>query len=150
MLPVCTRPERTPAPPNDEEEQALTIHVSIDDCKRCMVMYETITTEIAQLTKTLKERKAQLAVVGDMISKFLRHEGKGEILTRDQRLHLKLKTSNIKIPLKKDIIRGKVLEFMEGETEKCDALLKHVYEGRPTVERVRLQRILHKGCAAVV
>jgi hypothetical protein len=106
--------------------------------------------EIAQLTKTLKERKAQLAVVGDMISKFLRHEGKGEILTRDQRLHLKLKTSKVKVPLKKDTIRGKVLEFMEGETEKCDALLKHVYEDRPTVERVRLQRILHKGCAAVV
>lgn len=137
-------------PSTSTDDQTVSIRVSIDECKRCMVMYEAIGTEIAQLTKTLKERKAQLAVVGDMISKYLHHESKSEILTRDQRLHLKLKTSKVKVPLKKDTIRHKVLEFMDGETEKCEALLKHVYEDRPTIERVRLQRILHKGCTAVV
>jgi hypothetical protein len=152
MLPICTRSEQAqgPAEQTEQTEQALTTYVSMDECKRCMVMYESICTEIAQLTKTMKERKAQLAVVGDMISKYLKHESKSEILTRDQRLHLKLRTSKVKVPLKKDAIRGKVLQFLDGETERCDALMKHVYEDRPTVEKVALRRIVHRNTQAVV
>jgi hypothetical protein len=44
----------------------------------------------------------------------------------------------VKVPLKKDTIRDKVLEFMDGETERCDALLAlrvrgSVEEGPPAV-----------------
>jgi hypothetical protein len=42
------------------------------------------------------------------------------------------------------------LHFLDGETEKCDALMKHVYEDRPTVEKVALRRIVHKNALAVV
>jgi hypothetical protein len=50
-----------------------------------MVMYEAIASDPTDV-KDAEERKSQLTVVE--ISKYLHHESKSEILTRDQRLHL--------------------------------------------------------------
>jgi hypothetical protein len=45
-LPVCTRFEHAPGPA--PEDQALTTYVSMDECKRMIMLYESIRAEIAQ------------------------------------------------------------------------------------------------------
>jgi hypothetical protein len=59
-----------------------------------------------------------------MISKYLHQESKSEILTRDQRLHLKLRTVVGQGAVEKTPSGDKVLEFMDGEMERCDALFE--------------------------
>ena len=128
MLPICTRQEPSTCP-------------SVEECKKCMGMYETLETEIKQLTSRLKVLRSMKASTAEVIAKFLRGHNKEEISTRDNRLHLKLENKSRLVPIGKRMLATKILDAFGGDRDKFEEFNRKVYGDQTTVSKVVLKRM---------
>jgi hypothetical protein len=147
MLPVCTRggdalqPAAQPSAPQPSVAQPSASEPSVEECKRCMALYEELESDIKSLTARLKVLRSLKTSTSDVISRFLRHNNKDEISTKDDRLHLKLECRDRKLPLGKKQLRARMREAFDGDDVRYDAFEDRVYGQQTVVSTTTLKRM---------
>lgn len=94
--------------------------------------------KIAELSKQLKALRAENAESKAEICKFMGDRDLEDLQTREMRL--KLKTGNVKPPLKKAELHERVAEYLGGE-DKAEDFFEKVYNDRESVQKTSLRRL---------
>jgi hypothetical protein len=143
MLPVCTQPERQ-EPVLTQVSTLVTPCPSVEECKKCMGIFESIDSQLKELAVRRKTLMALRTSVSESISAFLSTHNKEEISTKDNRLHLKLESKEKVVPLKKKELAAKMLQAFDGDQDKLDAFNQTVYSDQRKVQKVTLKRLKTK------
>jgi hypothetical protein len=152
MLPVCTQLEkvRSSIPHTDPDLETALAPVkasncpSVEECKKCMGIFESIDSQLKELATRRKTLLAMRASVAESISAFLSCHDKEEISTKDNRLHLKLETKVKPVPLKKKELAAKMLAAFDGDQDRFDEFNHKIYNDQRTVKKVTLKRLKTK------
>jgi hypothetical protein len=152
MMPVCTQSEKlSPSVPRartDPESSLIPVKASncpsVEECKKCMGIFESIDSQLKELATRRKTLLAMRASVAESISAFLSSHDKEEISTKDNRLHLKLETKVKPVPLKKKELAAKMLAAFDGDQNRFDDFNHKIYNDQRTVKKVTLKRLKTK------
>jgi len=140
MLPICTQ--------ISNERSITTVATpscpSVEECKKCMGLFESIDSQLSELALRRKTLMAMRASIAESISAFLSSHDKEEISTKDNRLHLKLESREKLVPLKKKELAEKMLAAFDGDQSQLDAFNEKVYKDQRSVKKVTLKRLKTK------
>ena len=121
-------PESSSAEPESEMESF----------KKTVSKFITTDRKIAELSKQLKVLRAEQAEIKEAICKFMGDRDLEDLRTRE--LRLKLKTGNVKPPLKKAELHERVADYLGGE-DRAEDFFEKVYNDRESVQKTSLRRL---------
>ena len=122
--------QATPAPVMD-----------LADFKTKVKNFVDVQSQITAMAADLKKLRQEGRDLHDAICDFMGDNDIEDLHTKNMRL--KLKTSNVKLPLKKEQLRERVKEFLGDEEQATDFFVK-VYDTRDSVQRKSLRRLKSK------
>lgn len=133
--------DQCPVPPLPEQSPVVA-QSEFDEFKDTVRLFVASDRQISQLSAQLKQLRADNVSRREAICKFMGDRDIEDLHTRDMRL--KLKTAQVKPPLKKAELHERVATFLGGEDKAADFFEK-VYNDRESVEKTSLRRLKVKG-----
>ena len=133
--------EQSPVPPLPEQSPVVA-QSEFDAFKDTVRLFVAADRQISELAAQLKQLRSDNAERKDVICKFMGDRDIEDLHTREMRL--KLKTAQVKPPLKKAELHERVATFLGGE-DKAAEFFEQVYNDRESIEKTSLRRLKVKG-----
>lgn len=142
VQPGPVQPPPQPVQPVQPDQIPAIVQSEFEEFKDTVRLFVASDREISKLAAQLKQLRADNASRREAICKFMGDRDIEDLHTREMRL--KLKTAQVKPPLKKAELHERVAAFLGGEDKAADFFEK-VYNDRESVERTSLCRLKVKG-----